>query len=522
MATKAETDAPGGPPAPTEGKPAMHNRKWYFFFLGGLAVWGAIAVFGCWKFYVYMWDGASAITSGSGGSATTTASASSVSARSTSTSTTTISLDFSSDMRYSMMVAAGIAGACSILVMTVLKLIPQVLVYAIPVLTVGAYVVASGLMLYSGNIEMGAIFAATALLLALLAWHVWSRFRLAQAMIRTASQLATWHVYGFGAIGVFLHVVIGIACGCAICGLLALVSDTSNLAYIALIVAEVFLYGWISASLSGFFLGVVAAGPYKGESRRRPWWHRKTKDEPPAPTHMWRIARALHASSAGSYALGGLFFEIVDVLYHIVKAMSNPEHQLCSVTACICSPILYWLEKFVQWFNKYIFITIAVVDPTPNYKEAVDDVKELLTASAQGHGMCGKRRMAGGLTALANDSLVSTVFHLGSFLFAGLATAATYYYEHVDGDKTLTSIVVCVFAFVVSFAISSLLTSILAGGVSTILVLLFQNERDPHQPNLQHLLDLGATELHDVMKEVWEKDQKRTGWLAEQARRGNV
>ncbi|OCF31147.1 hypothetical protein I316_07114 [Kwoniella heveanensis BCC8398] len=219
----------------------------------------------------------------------------------------------------------------------------------------------------------------------------------------------------------------------------------------------------------------MAGGPYAQ------WW--MGKDRSDRSETWWAFKKAV-STSLGSVAFGSLLVTAIEVFAFIARGGVRVAEEALIRKDDIypntqCSWLLHWIEKMVEYFNKYVYIKIGVEEFTLGYWPAARETLRFF---------CGKnRKNRTGLTAILGDSIVGLAMHTMCIANALLAAALTWVYSTmVDGTAKVDDWwdwLILLYSFILALNVGLVLTSALEAGVSTIIVCLDDSPEHLKQRN---------------------------------------
>ncbi|KAE8257926.1 hypothetical protein A4X13_0g2034 [Tilletia indica] len=239
-------------------------------------------------------------------------------------------------------------------------------------------------------------------------------------------------------------------------------SSRSNGAVTGLVVFLFFTFYYVTEVLKNITL-VVTAGIFGV------WYYG-------APTKHVALSSFKRATtySLGSICFGSLIVSLLELLRAFFRTLSATQasegDMLSSILACVASCCIGCIEGMVRWLNKYAFINIALYGSS--YIEAAKATFTLLQQK--------------GVDVIVNDSLVNTVWLMGSFAIGILTALFSYIYlKESDSNPGESSSIIILASFVFGLQISlSLGAGTIGSGVSTLFVALAEDPevirtRDP-------------------------------------------
>jgi hypothetical protein len=187
-------------------------------------------------------------------------------------------------------------------------------------------------------------------------------------------------------------------------------------------------------------------------------------------------------TSFGSICFGSLLVAILQALRQLVNSARNGDN---GILICIADCILGCLESILEYFNKWAFVYVGLYGYS--YLEAGKNVFSLF-----------KNR---GWEAIIADDLVSMTLFLVS-LMVGLVTGGvgialikvTEWFPEEEGANAIW--VAFVFGFLSGILITSVLMSVIASGVNTVIVCFAEGPAE---------FDQNHPELSLKMREAWVK-----------------
>eukprot|EP00591_Stephanopyxis_turris_P002579 CAMPEP_0195518252 /NCGR_PEP_ID=MMETSP0794_2-20130614/12641_1 /TAXON_ID=515487 /ORGANISM="Stephanopyxis turris, Strain CCMP 815" /LENGTH=483 /DNA_ID=CAMNT_0040647191 /DNA_START=110 /DNA_END=1561 /DNA_ORIENTATION=+ len=185
-------------------------------------------------------------------------------------------------------------------------------------------------------------------------------------------------------------------------------------------------------------------------------------------------------SSFGSICFGSLLVAILQALRQLVN---NARTQDDGIFLCIAECLLSCLESMLEYFNKWAFVYVGLYGY--NYIEAGKNVMTLF-----------KNR---GWEVIIADDLVNNVLFLVSLVVGGISGLLGMLLEvHTDLFPAVqgadSQIAAFVFGFIIGVALCSILMSVVASSVNTVIVCFAEG---PAEFQTNH------RELSDMMRETW-------------------
>ncbi|EPQ57025.1 DUF580-domain-containing protein [Gloeophyllum trabeum ATCC 11539] len=224
-----------------------------------------------------------------------------------------------------------------------------------------------------------------------------------------------------------------------------------------LIFFETFSYLWTSQVIGNVALATLAGGPYGC------WYYFGPREQGQMPRHPTTSAFVRASTlSLGSIAFGSLIVTLLDILRLLFQAIRNNAaddgNPAAAILACCAECFVACIEGFVQYFNRYAYIEIALYGKP--YIDAAKDTWRLFQDR--------------GIDALVNDQLVGMTLAWGAYAVGMLSSLFAYLYlrythpsYNSDGQYTAP---VIFFAFVIGAQCLMTLSSAIEAGVSTIFV----------------------------------------------------
>ncbi|KAK0547379.1 pH nine-sensitive protein 1 [Tilletia horrida] len=179
-------------------------------------------------------------------------------------------------------------------------------------------------------------------------------------------------------------------------------------------------------------------------------------------------------NSLGSICFGSLIVSLLEMLRAFFRLLSSTEasegDMIGSILACVAGCCIGIIEGLIQWLNKYAFINIALYGSS--YIEAAKATFTLLQQK--------------GIDVIINDSLVNTVWLLGSIAIGCISALFAFIYlktSDSSGGESASIIIGASFVFGLQIALS-LGSGTIGSGVSTLFVALAEDpeviaQRDP-------------------------------------------
>ncbi|CAD6889275.1 unnamed protein product [Tilletia controversa] len=239
-------------------------------------------------------------------------------------------------------------------------------------------------------------------------------------------------------------------------------SSRSNSTITGLVVFLFFVFYYVSEVLKNITL-VVTAGIFGV------WYYG-------APTKHVALSSFKRATtySLGSICFGSLIVSLLELLRAFFRTLSATQaaegDMISSILACVASCCIGCIEGMVRWLNKYAFINVALYGSS--YIEAAKATFTLLQQK--------------GVDVIVNDSLVNTVWLMGSFAIGILTALFSYIYlKESNSNPGESSSIIILASFVFGLQISlSLGAGTIGSGVSTLFVALAEDPeviatRDP-------------------------------------------
>ncbi|TCD67439.1 Protein pns1, partial [Steccherinum ochraceum] len=254
-----------------------------------------------------------------------------------------------------------------------------------------------------------------------------------------------------------------------------------------LVFYETFSYLWTSQVIGNVALATMAGGPFGS------WYYFGPREQGMMPKHPTLSAFGRASTlSLGSIAFGSLIVTLLDLIRMILNAARNAAdsegHPVQACLALCAECFISCIEGFVQYFNRYAYIEIALYGKP--YLSAAKDTWRLLVDR--------------GIDAIVNDSLVTMTLTWGAYsvgmlcsLFAYIYLRSTHPAYNVDGQYTAP---VILFAFIIGLQFSLTLSSVVEAGVSTIFVGLGE---DPQ------VLAIRAPELFGLIASTYPRSKER-------------
>ncbi|WVF65867.1 hypothetical protein IAT40_000604 [Kwoniella sp. CBS 6097] len=359
--------------------------------------------------------------------------------------------------------ATGLGLGLSFALLFFVRFFPAIVIWSGPVLCTIMLFAAAGVWSFA----IGCAFAGAILLASL--WFLKGRYYLARDLLDTANRAARahWSVFWTVMIGLlasgihsiwnvfaFISVYLRFAPGHRACkdGYCSAQVTLMLLAYI--VVSHI----WISGVISNITILTMAGGPYAQ------WW--KGTDRTDKSESWWAFKKAV-GTSLGSVAFGSLLVTAIEVFAFVVRVLTGElfGYGWCS---CCCSWLLHWIEKMMEYFNKYVYIKIGVEGFAFGYRRAAGETLRFFRGK--------NRKDRTGLTAILGDSIVGLAMHTMCIANALLAAALTWVYTTmVDGTAKVDDWwdwLILLYSFILALNVGLVLTSALEAGVSTIIVCL--------------------------------------------------
>jgi len=224
-----------------------------------------------------------------------------------------------------------------------------------------------------------------------------------------------------------------------------------------LIFFELFSYLWTSQTAGNVALATLAGGPYGC------WYYFGPREQGEMPKYATLSAFGRASTlSLGSIAFGSLIvtlLELVRIILQVARNNANADgHPVEALLACCAECFIGCIESAVEYFNRYAYIEIALYGKP--YIAAATDTWRLF-----------KDR---GIDVIVNDSLVGMTLTWGAYIVGLVSSLLAYLYlrlthpsYNTSGQYTAPTIL---FAFVIGFQFSLMLSSAIEAGVSTIFV----------------------------------------------------
>ncbi|WVQ93509.1 hypothetical protein IAU59_000583 [Kwoniella sp. CBS 9459] len=365
--------------------------------------------------------------------------------------------------------ATGLAIGLSFALLFFVRVFPAIVIWFGPVLCTILLFAAAGGSAYLQIWSFAIIYIAAAIIILASLWFLKGRYLLARDLLDTANKAAKahWSVFWTVILGLlvsglfsiwnifaFVSVYLRFSPGHRACedGFCSAQVTWMLLAYIAV------SHLWISGVISNVTTLTMAGGPYAQ------WW--MGKDRKDRSEAWWAMKKAL-GTSLGSVAFGSLLVTAIEAFAFVVRVLTGElfGYGWCS---CCCSWLLHWIEKMVEYFNKYVYIKIGVEEFTLGYGPAARETLRFFRGK--------NRKNRTGLTAILGDSIVGLAMHTMCIANALLATALTWVYSTmVDGTAKVDDWwdwLILLYSFILALSVGLVLTSALEAGVSTIIVCL--------------------------------------------------
>lgn len=368
---------------------------------------------------------------------------------------------------YLLLLVAATSVLLSVVYLMLTRIFTRVIMHITLLLTILLNIGLCVFFYISGLYAEGIAFTVIAIFSVLSYFGYRSRIPLASLLLQVVMDITKIHtsVYIVALVALLLQAVLGVwftltalatyvtASGHPSCN----TSHCFSAKAVGLIIFETFSFLWTSQVIGNVAVATLAGGPFGC------WYYfgpRNSGGMPKSPT----IAAFGRASfySLGSIAFGSLIvalLELVKLLLHAAQNNANADgHPVEACLACCASCFVGIIESFVEYFNRYAYIEIALYGKP--YLAAAKDTWKLF-----------KDR---GIDALVNDSLVGMTLMWGAYAIGMLSALFAYLYlrftapsYNAHGQYTAA---ILVFSFLIGLACSSSMSSAVEAGVSTIFV----------------------------------------------------
>lgn len=187
------------------------------------------------------------------------------------------------------------------------------------------------------------------------------------------------------------------------------------------------------------------------------WWFAPEENRSCCSSAVTSSACRATTTSFGSICFGSLIVAIIQTLRAIIESARNDQD---GIILCLLDCLISCLQNLVEYFNKWAFIYVGLYGYP--YLKAGSSVMTLF-------------RERGWNTIITDDLITSTLL-LCSFVAAGLTGLVGIAIDAVEGDWLETfdddaQSVAFLTAFVIGLMLSSIMLSVVASSVNTIIVL---------------------------------------------------
>ncbi|KAK0540012.1 pH nine-sensitive protein 1 [Tilletia horrida] len=239
-------------------------------------------------------------------------------------------------------------------------------------------------------------------------------------------------------------------------------SSRSSSTITGLVVFLAFAFYYITEVLKNITL-VTTAGIFGG-------WYYGTNERHAALSSFKRAT----TYSLGSICFGSLIVSLLELLRAFFRSLSASESDsgepVGAILACVAACCIGVIEGLIRWLNKYAYINIALYGSS--YLEAARATFTLLQQK--------------GVDVIINDSLVNTVWMMGSFAIGILTALFSYIYlkeSSSNPGESSSIIILASFAFGLQVSLA-LGAGCIGSGVSVLFVALAEDPeviatRDP-------------------------------------------
>ncbi|CEH13253.1 duf580-domain-containing protein [Ceraceosorus bombacis] len=200
-----------------------------------------------------------------------------------------------------------------------------------------------------------------------------------------------------------------------------------NGATTGLVVLTIFNWYWTSELIKAITF-TTTAGTYGV------WYY--SNDSKKVPHATLSSFKRASTWSLGSLAFGSLVLAILDIIRALINILSQQAAQdgdmIGVVVGCIASCLIATIDWLIEFFNRLAYVNIALYGN--GYIGAAKETWRLVKQK--------------GVDALIQDSLVNTVFGIGSFVIAILCGITVYAYltvvnpTYVRNDSNYFSVVI--------------------------------------------------------------------------------
>jgi len=232
---------------------------------------------------------------------------------------------------------------------------------------------------------------------------------------------------------------------------------------------QLFVFLWTVELIQALFQMTVAGGVAG-------WYFtRQSVEGSPA---LRSLGRGL-TKSFGSLALGSLILAIIELINLILKQLqkSNQKNKVLSCIICCVRCLFSCLQKFVQFIDKFAYISIAMYGDS--FCTAAKNVTQLI-----------ERNM---FTTIMVDYLGRFILFVGKILACGVCVAFTILYINFT-HRSISGFTIAA-VVIISFVIFTIFAYIIEVGVSTVLVCYLEDKERNDEDNLQI-----TPELHQLLK----------------------